>query len=93
MELNEKEEGVPLRGKSLPLKIGKESDYDTLLEAALKKRRDYDKTVDRERAYKLVYPDGQSAQVIPGAIQCFTLVRYEEGLSVMQRKFRRRPFV
>ena len=28
MELNEKEEGVPLRGKSLPLKIGKESDYD-----------------------------------------------------------------
>ena len=44
MELNEKEEGVPLRGKSLPLKIGEESDYDTLLEAALKKHHDYDKT-------------------------------------------------
>ena len=56
------------------------SDYDTVLDAALKKRGDYDKMFDLERAYKLVYPDGQSAQTIPGAIQRFTLVKYKEGL-------------
>ena len=80
MELNEKEESVPLQSKRLPLKIGKESDYDTVLEAALKKCGDYNKTFDCERAYKLVYPDGQSAQTIPGSIQRFTLVKYKEGL-------------
>lgn len=80
MELDEKEIGIPLRGKSLPLKIAKDANYDTLLESALKKRADYDKTFDCERAYKLVYPDGQSAQTIPGAIELFTLVKYKEGL-------------
>ena len=77
MELNEKEEIVPLQGKSLPLKIGKEGDYDAVLEAPMKERGDYDKTFDCEHAYKLVYPDGQSAQTIPGSIQRFTLVKYK----------------
>lgn len=80
MELNEEAVGIPLRGKSLPLKIAKEVDYDTLLASALKKRRDYEKTFDCERAYKLVYPDGQSAQTIPGSFELFTLVKYKQGL-------------
>ena len=46
MELNDEEVGVPLRGKSLPLKIAKDADYKTLLEFAVKKRTDYDKTFD-----------------------------------------------
>ena len=49
MELNEEAVGIPLRGKSLPLKIAKEVDYDTLLASALKKRGDYEKTFDCER--------------------------------------------
>ena len=80
MEFNEEGLASPLRGKSLPLKIAKDADYKTLLEAALKKRCDYDKTFDSERQYKLVYPDGQSAQTIPGCVQAFTLERYKNGL-------------
>ncbi len=81
MELNENEVGIPLRGKSLPLKVIKEADYKTLLDAALKKRADYDQMFDCERAYKLVFPDGQSAKTIPGALaERFTLVKYKEGL-------------
>ena len=40
MEFNEEGLASPLRGKSLPVKIAKDADYKTLLEAALKKRRE-----------------------------------------------------
>ena len=40
MEFNEEGLASPLRGKSMPLKICKDADYKTLLEAALK-NRDY----------------------------------------------------
>ena len=80
MEINENEVATPLRGKSLPLKIEKEADYDTLLKAALKKRCAYDQTFDSDRSYKLVYPDGQSAQTIPGLPERFTLVKYKQEL-------------
>ena len=43
---------------------------DTLLASALKKRG----------AYKMVYPDGQSTQTIPGSLERFTLVKYKQGL-------------
>ena len=66
----------------MPLKIAKDADYDRLLNLVLKKRNDYDKTFDCERSYKLVYPDGQSAQTIPGGIHRFTLLKYWEGLGV-----------
>lgn len=37
MELNDEEVGLPLRGNNLPLKIAKNADYRTLLDAAVKK--------------------------------------------------------
>ena len=80
MEFNEEGLTSPLRGKSLPLKIPKDTDYKALLESAIQKRHDYDTAFDSERQYKLVYPDGQSAQTIPGCIQTFTVERYKNGL-------------
>ena len=80
MELNGEKLACPVRGKSLPLKIAKDADYKTLLESALKKRTNNDKTFDSECQYKLVYPDGQSAQTIPGCVQTFTVERYKKGL-------------
>ena len=53
--------------------VAKNAGYRTVLAAALKKRQNYDKTLEPERQYKLVHPDGQSAQAIPGSVHTFFL--------------------
>ena len=68
IEFNEEGLASPLRGKTLPQKIAKNADYKTVLVAALKKRQNFDKTFEPELEFKLVYPNGQSAETIPGSI-------------------------
>lgn len=73
-------EAKPLRGKTFPVKVLKNMNYDEVLERSLKKWEDYDRTFARKRGYVLVYPDARSARTIPGSSEAFTLAKYKEGL-------------
>ena len=68
------------RGKSLPLKISKDSSAKQVLEEALKKREAYDRTFRSELTYKLCYPDGTEVITLPGSESIFTLEKYKEDL-------------
>lgn len=69
-----------LRGKSLPLRIKKGASGYDILEAAIKKRKDYDRSFRADRDYKLAYTDGSEVINIPGTDEPFTLVKYKEEL-------------
>ena len=71
MEYVTEEEGdilKPVRGSSLPLKIKTDARYDEVLEAALKKREDFDHKFSQtmHRGYVLAYPDSRIAKKMPG---------------------------
>jgi hypothetical protein len=68
----------PVRGKYLPLKIGKSASAETLLSEALKKRYAYDNAFKTDRSYRLCYPDGSKAQYLPGTKEKFRLAKYNE---------------
>lgn len=68
----------PLRGKSLPLKIKNNSDYDSVLQSALKKRMAYDRSFNNSMQWILVYQDGRLARTLPGLEEMFTLQKYKE---------------
>ena len=61
----ERGEGKPLCGKTFPIKLSKEMNYEKVYEKSMKKREDYDRTFSRDRGYILVYPDGKIARTIP----------------------------
>ena len=69
---------TPIRGKTLPLKVRKDSEY---VEEALVKRQARDKAFDINTSWKLVYPDGQLAMTLPGQPEEeFTVRKYKEHL-------------
>ena len=57
---------MPVRGKSLPLKINKDANYTQLLTAALMKRKAYDQSFNEKLDWNIVYPDRQNASSLPG---------------------------
>ena len=68
-------------GKTLPVKLSTDMNYDEVLERSLKKWKDYDRTFSQqERDYVLAYPDTNLARTIPGTDEEFTLKKYKEGL-------------
>ena len=72
---------TPVRGKTLPLKVKKDSEYIEVFAEALVKRQAHDKSFDTTTSWKLVYPDGQSAMTLPGQPEeAFTLRKYKEDL-------------
>ena len=72
---------IPIRGKTLPLKVKKDSSYSEVFAEALVKREAHDKAFDLKTSWKLVYPDGQLAITLPGQPDDeFTLRKYKEDL-------------
>ena len=72
---------TPVRGKTLPLKVKKDSEYIEVFAEALVKRQANDKSFDTTTSWKLVYHDGQSAMTLPGQPEeTFTLRKYKEDL-------------
>jgi hypothetical protein len=67
-------------GKTLPVKLSTDMNYDEVLERSLKKWKDYDRTFSKERDYVLAYPDTNLARTIPGTDEEFILKKYEEDL-------------
>ena len=68
-------------GKTLPVKLSTDMNYDEVLERSLKKWKDYDRTFSQQkRDYVLAYPDANLARTIPGTDEEFTLKKYKEGL-------------
>ena len=63
----ERGEAKPLRGKTFPVKLSKEMNYEKVYERSMKKWEDYDRTFSRDRGYILVYLDGKIARTIPGS--------------------------
>ena len=47
----------PVRGSSLPLKVEVSSNYNDVKDAAIKKRKAFDRTFNAERGYVLAYQD------------------------------------
>ena len=85
MEYVTKEEGEilkPVRGSSLPLKIKTDARYDEVLEAALKKREDFDHKFSQtmHRGYVLGYPDSRIAKKMPRTSDEFVLSNYKDWL-------------
>ena len=71
----------PVRGSSLPLKVEFSSNYNDVKDAAIKKRKAFDRTpVNAERGYVLAYQDARIARQIPGSDQDFVLKSYKEWL-------------
>ena len=72
---------IPIHGKTLPLKVKKDSSYSEVFAEALVKREAHDKAFDLKTSWKLVYPDGQLAITLPGQPDDeFTLRKYKEDL-------------
>lgn len=72
---------TPIRGKALPLKVRKDSEYVEVFAEALVKRQAHDKAFDLNTSWKLVYPDGQLAMTLPGQPEEeFTVRKYKEDL-------------
>ena len=67
----------PVRGSSLPFKAEVSSNYNDLKDAAIKKRKAFDRTFIAERGYVLAYQD---ARHVPGSDQNFVLKSYKEWL-------------
>jgi hypothetical protein len=80
--LMEYEAGEPKRvyGKSFPVKVLKDMNYDEVRGKAIAKWEDYDNKFSSERGYVLVYPDSRIAHTIPGGSEEFTVRKYKEGL-------------
>jgi len=70
------------RGKKLPIKVKKDSNYKTLLESAQTKWKDYHRNLYEEGAeYTLLLEDGQEACFLPGSKkEFFCLEKYKEGI-------------
>ena len=72
---------IPIRGKTLPIKVKKDSSYTEVFAEALVKREAHDKAFDTKTSWKLVYLDGQLAITLPGQPEDeFTLRKYKEDL-------------
>ena len=72
---------MPVRGKCLPLKVKKKTEYTEVLTDALMNRQAHDQTFDMERGWKLVYPDGQITVTLPGQPdEDFSLEKYKNDL-------------
>ena len=70
----------PVRGSSLPLKVEISANYDRVIDAAVKKRKAFDRNFNAERGYVLAYQDARIARQIPGTDQDFILKSYKEWL-------------
>jgi len=76
---------IPIRGKTLPLKVRKDASYSEVFADALVKREAHDKAFDPKTSWKLVYPDGQLAITLPGQPEDeFTLRKYKEDLGTTE---------
>ena len=71
---------TPIRGKTLPMKVRKDSGYAEVFTEALVKRQAHDQVFDSKTRRKLVYPDGQLAINLPSQQEEFTLLNYKEDL-------------
>lgn len=72
---------TPIRGKTLPMKVRKDSGYAEVFTEALVKRQAHDQVFDSKTRRKLVYPDGQLAMNLPGQQEEeFTRLNYKEDL-------------
>ena len=85
MEYVTEEEGdilKPVRGSSLPVKIKTDGRYDEVLEAALKKREDFDHKFSQTMhgGYVLGYPDSRIAKKMPRTSDEFGLSNYKDWL-------------
>ena len=69
-----------VRGSSLPLKVQVSANYNDVFDAAMKKRKAFDRTFNAERGYVLAYQDAKIARQIPGSDQDFVLKSYKEWL-------------
>ena len=59
----------PQWGKTLPLSVDRNSNYSTVLERALTKRKVHDRHFDKrckDEEFELLYPDGSQALFLPG---------------------------
>ncbi len=67
------------RGKRLALKVKSSIGYDEFLSKAEEKWRAYQSDLyDESEEYVLCYEDGQSAVLLPGSNERFSLQRYKE---------------
>ena len=72
---------MPVRGKSLPLKINKDANNSQLLITAIVKRKAYDQSFNDKLDWRIVYPDGQTAHSLPGQPDIpFKLSAYKDDL-------------
>ena len=80
--MTQNSDGTPhiVRGKVLPLKINEQSNAREVVEAALEKRKKHDRTFRKDCEYKLLYPNGQIVNNLPGIDEPFTLMKYKEDI-------------
>lgn len=69
-----------MRGSSLPLKVEISANYDSVIDAAVKKRKAFYRTFNAERGYVLAYQDARIARQIPGTDKNFVSKSYKEWL-------------
>ena len=66
-----------VRGSSIVLTVDPDSTADELLPLAVNKHCACNWHLERNAVYRLLYPDGQVVDKVPGTDEAFTLARYK----------------
>ena len=67
----------PVWDKRLPINVPKTSNYHTILEKAIEKRKAFNRKFNTEKKHVLVYEDGSHTQLMPGGGDVFQLDNYK----------------
>lgn len=68
-----------MKGKNLPLHVDPQWSSEQLLEAAVKKLKDFNQDME-DGEYVLLYPDSSQIKNIPGTDTPFTIGQYKEAI-------------
>ena len=68
------------RGKTLPIKVPVTAKKELILERALRKHANHDKTVIEELKHILLFPDGNPVEKVPGTNTDFVLNKYRDEI-------------
>ena len=74
-----------VRGSPIMLSVHPDITASDILEQAVDKHRACDCTLPRS-VYKLLYPDGQPVEFVPGTVDSFTLLKYKNFIGKAYQK-------
>ena len=72
----------PVRWKGIALRVSNKAPYTVISSKAIEKWKEYQSQfyIEEEEEYMLVFEDGKEAQLLPGTVEFFNLLRYHEEI-------------